>query len=96
MSYALYGAALDSNNHEIYLGLTREFKRRFFKDTDAPNVLAPDQLTRVTDYVPQIVRFVEKIDGATEVRGLGCWLRRTRALIDSRIQGLNMSKSLKN
>jgi cysteinyl-tRNA synthetase len=27
----------------------------------ALNVLPPDQLTRVTEYVPQIVRFVEKI-----------------------------------
>lgn len=58
---ALHGADIDSNNHKIYLELTQKFERRFLEDMDALNVLPPDQLTRVTDYVPQIVRFVEKI-----------------------------------
>lgn len=58
---ALYGAEMDSNNHKIYLELTQNFERRFLEDMNALNVLAPDQLTRVTEYVPQIVAFVEKI-----------------------------------
>jgi cysteinyl-tRNA synthetase len=58
---ALHGAEIDSNNHEIYLELSQKFERRFFEDMEALNVLAPDQLTRVTEYVPPIVRFVEKI-----------------------------------
>ncbi|MCJ1314571.1 hypothetical protein MMC25_008253 [Agyrium rufum] len=57
----LHGAEMDFNNHKIYLGLTQKFERRFFEDMNALNVLAPDQLTRVSEYVPQIVRFVEKI-----------------------------------
>lgn len=58
---ALHGAEMDSNNHKVYLALGQKFEHRFFEDMNSLNVLAPDQLTRVTDYVPQIVRFVEKI-----------------------------------
>lgn len=58
---SLHGAEMDPNNHEIYLELTQKFGRRFFEDMNAPNVLAPDQLTRVTEYVPSILRFVDKI-----------------------------------
>ncbi|KAI0546631.1 cysteinyl-tRNA synthetase [Xylaria curta] len=58
---ALYGTEMDSNNHKIYLDLTQKFERRFFEDMNALNVQAPDRLTRVTEHILQIVRFVEKI-----------------------------------
>lgn len=67
---ALHGADIDSNNHKIYLELTQKFERRFFEDMDALNVLPPDQVTRVTEYVPEIVRFVEKI--VANGFGYGC------------------------
>ncbi|KAK4215716.1 tRNA synthetases class I (C) catalytic domain-containing protein [Rhypophila decipiens] len=58
---SLHGADVDSSDHKIYLELSQKFEQRFFEDMDALNILPPDQLTRVTDYVPQIIRFVEKI-----------------------------------
>jgi cysteinyl-tRNA synthetase len=57
----LYGAEIDSSNHPIYLDLSQKFEGRFFEEMDALNVLRPDKLTRVTEYVSQIVNFVEKI-----------------------------------
>lgn len=58
---SLHGDSIDSHDHDLFLKLTRKFEDRFFEDMGALNVLTPDVLTRVSEYIPEIVSFVEKI-----------------------------------
>lgn len=56
-----HGAAVDSKDYTIFTKLTQKFEQRFFDDMRALNVLDPDVLTRVTEYVPEVVNFIQKI-----------------------------------
>ncbi|KAG2416098.1 hypothetical protein HFD88_007290 [Aspergillus terreus] len=58
---SLHGSSIDSNDHSIFTRLTEKFENRFFEDMNSLNVLYPDVLTRVTEYVPQVVNFIEKV-----------------------------------
>ena len=44
----------------IFVQLTQHYEKLFFEDMRALNVLDPDEITRVTEFVPQINQFVEK------------------------------------
>ena len=58
---SIHGTSIDARDHTIFTKLTRRYEERFMEDVRALNCLDPDEVTRVTDYGPQIVDFVEKI-----------------------------------
>ncbi|KAJ2992938.1 hypothetical protein NUW58_g2001 [Xylaria curta] len=58
---SLYKESLDTSDQTIFTSLTQLMENEFTKDMDALNVLRPDVVTRVTEYVPQIASFVERV-----------------------------------
>jgi cysteinyl-tRNA synthetase len=55
------GSKIKGDDHAIFAKLTKKFEDRFFRDVRELNVMDPDELTRVTEYGPEIVTFVDKI-----------------------------------
>ncbi|KAM4845890.1 cysteine--tRNA ligase, cytoplasmic isoform 2-T2 [Thomomys bottae] len=53
------GSSVTDNS--IFSKLPKFWEGEFHKDMEALNVLPPDVLTRVSEYVPEIVNFVQKI-----------------------------------
>lgn len=49
------------NENSIFEALPRYWEDEFHKDMVALNILPPDVLTRVSEYVPQIIKFIQKI-----------------------------------
>ncbi|KAI3552231.1 tRNA synthetase class I catalytic domain-containing protein [Colletotrichum abscissum] len=58
---SLYKETIDTSDQTIFTDLTQSMEKEFFDDMDALNCLRPDVITRVTEYVPQIASFVERI-----------------------------------
>lgn len=56
-----YKETVDTSDQTMFTTLTQSMEAEFMKDMDDLNVLRPDTVTRVTEYVPQIVQFVERI-----------------------------------
>ncbi|KAK3712120.1 cysteinyl-tRNA synthetase [Vermiconidia calcicola] len=59
---SLHASTVQGTDHQIFTTLTKRYEDRFFNDMKALNVRYPDKVTRVTDYGPQIVDFVKKIE----------------------------------
>ncbi|KAK2099898.1 Cysteine--tRNA ligase, cytoplasmic [Saguinus oedipus] len=51
----------DVTDNSIFSELPKFWEEEFHRDMEALNVLPPDVLTRVSEYVPEIVNFVQKI-----------------------------------
>jgi cysteinyl-tRNA synthetase len=48
-------------DHSIFSALTQYWEREFHRDMAALNILPADVLTRVSEYVPEIITYIEKI-----------------------------------
>ncbi|RAH65439.1 cysteine--tRNA ligase [Aspergillus aculeatinus CBS 121060] len=55
------GSTIPGDAYEIFTKLTKKYEDHFMRDMRDLNVLDPDEITRVTEYGPQIADFVEKI-----------------------------------
>ncbi|PFH56708.1 hypothetical protein XA68_16112 [Ophiocordyceps unilateralis] len=58
---SLYKETIDTRDQSMFTDLTKSMEYLFTQDMDNLNVLRPDVVTRVTEYMPQIVKFVEHI-----------------------------------
>ncbi|OJJ48451.1 hypothetical protein ASPZODRAFT_61591 [Penicilliopsis zonata CBS 506.65] len=58
---SLKGSSIDAENYAIFSKLTKKCEESFMQDMDDLNILRPDELTRVTEFCPEIVDFVAKI-----------------------------------
>lgn len=48
-------------DHSVFNAHAQKYEREFMEDMEALGIREPDVLTRVTEYVPKIIAFVEKI-----------------------------------
>lgn len=54
-----YGATVKDNS--IFSELPAYWEEEFHKDMEALNVLRPNVLTRVSEYIPEIIDYIQKI-----------------------------------
>ena len=58
---SLYGSTFGASDHTISTKWAKKFEDRFMEDMQALNVLEPDIVTRVTEYVEKIIAFITQI-----------------------------------
>jgi cysteinyl-tRNA synthetase len=54
----LEGSTINASDYSIFTKLTRNYEERFMRDLRDLNVLVSDELTRVTEYGPQIANLL--------------------------------------
>lgn len=54
-----HGSQVTENS--IFAELPKLYEKKFHEDMDALNVLPPDVLTRVSEYIPEVIEYVQKI-----------------------------------
>ena len=59
---SLYGSTFDASDHTIFTAWAKKYEDRFMEDMKALNVLEPDVVTRVTEYVEKITAFIAQIE----------------------------------
>ncbi|KAL8638777.1 MAG: hypothetical protein Q9226_008961 [Calogaya cf. arnoldii] len=59
---SLYGSTFEASDHTIFTTWAKKFEDRFMEDMQALNVLEPDVVTRVTEYVEKITAFIGQIE----------------------------------
>ena len=57
----MHGTSIDSTNYDIFNKLSRKFEDRFMEDMRVLNVQDPDIVTRVSEYIPQIISYIQTI-----------------------------------
>ena len=58
---ANYSYATNPLDNDVFLALARHYESEFHKDMSRLNILPAHILTRVSEYVPEIIKFIEKI-----------------------------------
>ncbi|KAI9783868.1 MAG: hypothetical protein M1816_001169 [Peltula sp. TS41687] len=58
---SLHGSKIPADDYSIFTRLTQHWELQFEKDLRALNCMPPTRLTRVTEYIEEIVAFVERI-----------------------------------
>ena len=51
------------NNPNDFLKVSQEYEKSFMEDMDNLNILRPDIITRASQYIPEIINFIEEIIG---------------------------------